>query len=62
MEMHLYKGASGKYLLKGMDTYAMFLFQFFIFYKFTKLMKILFLLYHYGVYHNWCRLMWKKVI
>ncbi len=36
------KGASAKYLVKGMNTYAMYLFQFFIFIKFTKLWQFCF--------------------
>ncbi len=31
------KGASAKYSVKGLNTYAMYLFEFFIFNKFTKL-------------------------
>ncbi len=36
------KGASAKYLVKGMNSYAMYLFQFFIFNTFTKLWQICF--------------------
>ncbi len=36
------KGASAKYLVNGMNTYAMYLFQFFIFNKFTKLWQFCF--------------------
>ncbi len=36
------KGASAIYLVKGMNTYAMYLFQFFIFNKFTKLWQFCF--------------------
>ncbi len=44
-----------KYWVKGMNTYAMYLFQFFIFNKFAKLSQICFLLCHYDVWSvNWC--------
>ncbi len=36
------KAASAKYLVKGVNTYAMYLFQFFFFYKFTKLWQFCF--------------------
>ncbi len=36
------KGASAKYWVKGMNTYAMCLFQFFISNKFTKLEQLCF--------------------
>ncbi len=44
------KGASVKYWVKGMKTYAMYLFQFFFFWLIYKAVTILFLLCHYGVY------------
>ncbi len=44
-----------KYWVKGMNTYAMYLFQFFICNKFAKLSQICFLLCHYDVWSvNWC--------
>ncbi len=49
------KGASTKYWVKGTNTYAMYLFQCFIFNKCERLSQISFLLCHYGVWSvNWC--------
>ena len=44
------KGASTKYRVKGLNTYVNVIFQFFLFNKLAKMSKILFSLYHYGVY------------
>ncbi len=45
------KGASDKYWVKGLNTYAMYLFLFFYF----EVVTVLFLLCHYGVWSvDWC--------
>jgi hypothetical protein len=45
------KGASTKYGVKGLNTYVNVIFQFFLFNKFTDIIKILFSLCHYEVRH-----------
>ncbi len=51
------KGASAKYWVKVLNTYAMYLFHFCIFYKFTKLWQFCFAL---PLWWMECRLMWEK--
>jgi hypothetical protein len=43
------KGASRKYLVKGLNTYVNVIFSLFYFYTFAKMSKKQFLLCHYGV-------------
>ncbi len=43
------KGASDKYVFKGMNTYAMYLIQCFFFYKFKRLFCFCFVNMVYGV-------------
>ncbi len=50
-----WKGASTKCCVKGMNTYAMYLFQFLLFTEFAKLLQICFWFCHYGVWSvDWC--------
>ncbi len=55
-DLRQYKGASAKYLVKGISTYAMHLFQLIFFKLIYKVVTILFLLCQYGVWSvDWCR-------